>query len=101
MYLRWQCIHRYRCEPASVLPALFCRVVSWQSGHFFIDLFWPILLATLDNEIYIASHWSSTKLKEDKVESREHPQVIIYNIGAGAAKEINIKWDFDWSKANS
>lgn len=33
------------------------------------------------------------------MESREHPQVIIYNIGAGAAKEINIKWDFDWSSA--
>ena len=39
VYLPWQCMHRYLCEPASVLPALFWRVVAWHFGHFCITLF--------------------------------------------------------------
>ena len=52
-----------------------------------------------DNEIFIASNWSNKELKNDGVVVEERPQVTIYNIGAGAAKEINIKWDFDLSGA--
>jgi len=39
VYLCWQCIHRYLCEPASVLPALFWRVIDWHFGHFCISQF--------------------------------------------------------------
>lgn len=50
---------------------------------------------TNDNEIFIATHWSNKELKNDSYILGELPKVVIYNIGAGAAKEIKIKWDFD------
>src|SRR5687768_4300953 len=59
----------------------------------------PIYGYAVDNEIFIASKWSNRELKNDSIVVEERPQAIIYNIGAGAAKEINIKWDFDLSGA--
>ncbi len=50
-----------------------------------------------NNEFFISSNWSNKELKNDKAEIKEFPHFIIYNIGAGAAKEINIAWDFDFS----
>jgi hypothetical protein len=45
--------------------------------------------------LYIASYWSNKEVKKERTEIYEHPNVTIYNIGAGAAKEINFSWNFD------
>jgi hypothetical protein len=44
--------------------------------------------------IYIATHWSNEKLKNEYVVGKL-PKVTFYNIGSGAAKSIKIKWNFD------
>jgi hypothetical protein len=50
---------------------------------------------TDNKDIFIASNWSNKEIKSDGFVIEKYPQFILYNIGAGAAKEINIKWDFD------
>src|SRR5574339_950200 len=52
---------------------------------------------TDDNELFIASEWSNKEIKNKTIVIEEHPHISIYNIGAGAAKAISIKWDFDLS----
>jgi hypothetical protein len=47
------------------------------------------------DDIFIVSSWSDKKLKDDEVILEKRPYITIYNIGAGAAKEISIKWRFD------
>src|SRR6266496_384489 len=50
------------------------------------------------NGLFIATSWAN--LKEDGDSSNEvFPFVTIYNIGAGAAKEISLNWKFDVSSA--
>ena len=50
------------------------------------------------NNLYIASHWSNKEVKKDINKLYENPNVTIFNIGAGAAKEINFSWNFDIQK---
>jgi len=57
----------------------------------------PIFGYAQDNDIFVAGSWSNKERKNESAVVEERPQVTIYNIGAGAAKEINIKWDFDLS----
>ncbi len=51
--------------------------------------------STEQDEIFIASHWNNKELKNEGIAVGRFPKIAIYNIGAGAAKEINIKWEFD------
>jgi len=49
----------------------------------------------VNNHLYIALHFTNKEVKEDRTGRFEPPSVTIYNIGAGAAKEINLSWYFD------
>ncbi len=48
--------------------------------------------------LFIASSWSNQK-EDGGLTEENFPFVTVYNIGAGAAKEINLKWIFDVSSA--
>jgi len=48
-----------------------------------------------DDDMHIISQWSNIQINDNKTDIIKGPKIFIYNIGAGAAKEIKIKWDFD------
>ena len=47
-----------------------------------------------EGDIYIASQWSNKEIKDEGIIVEKRAQITIYNIGAGAAKEIKIKVGF-------
>jgi hypothetical protein len=55
----------------------------------------PIFGYANNNDIFIATHWTDEEIQSNEIEFRKRPHFLIYNIGAGAAKEIKIKWGFD------
>jgi hypothetical protein len=47
------------------------------------------------DKIVVATYWSNKEIRDGKFEIGKHPIFTIYNIGAGAAKEIKIRWNFN------
>ncbi|MBL8080869.1 MAG: hypothetical protein JNM55_23050 [Anaerolineales bacterium] len=52
-----------------------------------------------NGEIFIATYWKNKEAENKDFVVGELPKVTLYNIGAGAAKGITVRWNFEIEKA--